>query len=402
LKLHGPLDTEILEKSLFAVMERHEVLRSVILSQGGTPVLCPLKKWRGALYQVDLRGLEQSTRESELGRRIKHEAARPFDLARDPLLRCVLFRITHDGWVMMHTSPHIVFDGGSVAVLYRDLAASYNAFLGGSTPRLPKLPFQFADFAAWQRRLLQGNYLASLNNYWSQQLASAPSVDMPSDFTRPAAQQYLGTRKFVTIPADLLAKAFGFFKAAGTTAYCGLYAVFSILLQCYTGLEEICMGTPVTPTNPACRGIENLIGYFVNTLVLRSDLSGDPTFREVIRRAETTVDGAIQHSDLPFNKVVEALRLKRDPSRPLLFQVNFRAATHSLPALELQGVAAAPAEYVDRGTSKFDLALEIETAAGKACYFEYRTDLFREQTIAQMEEDFKSLLSALITRPTYD
>ena len=232
---------------------------------------------------IDLRGLEQSTREPELRRQIKHEAAKPFDLARDPLFRCVLFRITDNDWLLMHNSPHIVFDGGSVAVLYRDLAAFYNAFLSGTSPSLPKLPFQFADFAAWQRRLLQRNYLASLNEYWSQQLASAPNVNMPLDFARPTAHQHLGTRKFFTIPPDLLAKASGFFKAAGTTAYRGLYSVFNILLLCYTGLEDICMGTPVAPTNAACRGIENLVGHFVNTLVLRSDLSGDPTFREVIR-----------------------------------------------------------------------------------------------------------------------
>jgi non-ribosomal peptide synthetase component F len=209
---------------------------------------------------------------------------------------------------------------------------------------------------------------------------------------------YRGNRRYFNIPSDLLSTSAEFLKNSRTTAYRALYAVFNVFLSCHTGMEDICLGTPVAPKNPACRGVENLIGHFVNTVVLRTNLSGNPTFREVIRRADATVDAAMAHSDLPLNKVVELLRSMRDPGCPLLMRSNFRALKQGFPALRLKGVSAGRADYVDTGTSKFDLALEIESASGKA-FFEYRTALFREETIAQMEEDYIALLRGLLARP---
>jgi hypothetical protein len=315
------------------------------------------------------------------------------------MFRCLLIRVKDKEWLFLHNSPHIVFDGGSFVVLYRELASFYNAFVSGKAPQLPELPFQFADFAAWQRRCLQGEYLNSLIEYWKPQLSGAPRVDMPLDFPRPAVHQFRGARRFFAMSPELVSATNTFARSEGTTPFRCFYAAFNLFLHCYTGLKDVCVGSPVGPLNPACRGVENLIGYFVNTLVLRTDLSRDPTFREVIRRAEGVVDGAMAHSDLPFIKVVEALQLPRDPSRPVLFQVNFRAVNQIFPSWQLEGIAAEPSEYVDNGTSKFDLALEIESSTGRTCYFEYRTDLFREETILQMEQDYQALLQGLIAQP---
>ena len=398
-RLKGKLDTAVLEKALFALVDRHEILRTAILSSGGSPILLPLKKWRGGLQQADLRQLGPKEREEELQRLIREAAERPFDLSRDPLLRCLLARLSDDEWVFLHNSPHIVLDGGSLPLFYRELSVFYNSFVEGKTPALPDLPFQFADFAAWQRRVLQGEYFAALNQYWKKQLSGTSPIELPTDFARPAVHRYRGTRRFFALDPALLEAANAFFGAAGTTAFRGMFAAFNIFLHCYTGVDDFCVGSPTAPLNRACQGVDDVIGFFVNTVALRTNLGGDPTFQEVIRRAETTVDGAMGHCDLPFVKVVEALQLKRDPSRPLLFQINFRALNQLYPALNLKNIEADAASYADTGTSKFDLALEVETSIGKTCYFEYRTDLFREETIMQMEEDFQNLLRGLIARP---
>jgi len=397
--LRGKIQVAVLEKALASLVERHELLRSVVVSMGGSPLLLPLKKWRGALVLEDLRAVSKEDQELEAQRLIQNEAAKPFDLSRDPMLRCLLLRLADEEWLFLHNNPHIVTDGGSQHVFYRELSALYNALVLGENPQLPTLPFQFADFAAWQRSLLQGRYLQSLTDYWKQRLEGLVPLEMPLDFPRPAVHRFQGRRRFFTIPEELLAQTEMFVRSHRSTAYRCLYATFNVLLSCYTGLLDIAIGSPAAPMNPASHGVEALIGYFINTLVLRMDLSGNPSFREAVRRSEAVINGAVAHSDLPLSKVAEALQLSRDLSRTPLFQINFRVLTQPFPILQLKDVLAETAQYVDTGTSKFDLALEIEPTLGKACYFEYRTDLFREETIAQMEEDFQALLGVLLTAP---
>ena len=398
-RLRGPLDVAALEKAIAATVERHELLRSVFLSSNGRPLLFPVKKSRGKLEQVDLRHVPVSEREREGQRLVRDASVRPFDLARDPMLRCFLAQLADDEFLFLHVSPHIVFDGGSIEVLYRDISAFYRAELLGGTPDLPPLPFQFADFAAWQRRCLQGEYLQDLVRYWQNQVTGAPNLNLPLDFPRPAVHTFRGTTKRLAIPADLVSSANALFRSARTTSFRGFYAAFNVFLYCYTGLPDICVGSPFASVNPSCKGIENLIGYFVNTLVLRTRVSPHLTFREIIRNVGEVVDGALAHSDLPFIKIAEAVKFTRDPSRTPLFQVNFRVLNEPICALQLGGVVADPPTYVDTGTAKFDLALEIESSAGQACYFEYCSALFREETIVQMGRDFQSLLRELIADP---
>jgi len=232
--------------------------------------------------------------------------------------------------------------------------------------------------------------------YWREKLAGAPNINLPLDFSRPAIPTTRGARRFFTISQQLLSLANSFFAAAGTSSFRGFCAAFNVLLHCYSAQTDISLGSPFYPH---CRGIEGLIGFFVNTVVLRTDLFGDPTFRQLIRRVDVVVHGAIAHSDLTFDKILDAVRPPRDLSRTPLFQVNFRAPNQPYPCLQLNGITASPAQYLDNGTAKFDLALELESATGRACYFEYATDLFKEATIVQMETDLLHLLPALFARP---
>jgi hypothetical protein len=392
-RLCGHVDPVAFERALDAVIQRHDVLRTAILMSNGSFVPLVLRKRRADYRNVDLRNLPEGQREAEAQRLIQDESARSFNFSRDPLLRATLFQLSDDEHLFFHDAPHLVFEGGSVTVLYRELSALYNSFAAGENPKLPELPFQYSDFAVWQRNLLQGERLESLMKYWREKLMGAPNISLPLDFPRQSIPTTRGARRFFTIPQNLLASANSFFATAGTSSYRGLCAAFNVLLYCYSAQTDISLGSPFFPR---CRGIENLIGFFVNTVVLRTDLSGDPTFRKLIRRVDVVVHGAIVHSDLTFDKILEAVRPPQDLSRSPLFQVNFRAPNQPYPCLQFNGVTATPAQYLDNGTAKFDLALELESATGRACYFEYATDLFKEQTVAQMEADYLNLLAALI------
>ena len=394
-RLCGRLDAAALQRALNALVERQEVLRTVFLASRGTPVPFVLKKRPVDLKHVDLRDLPESQRELEARRLARQEAERPFNLTRDPMLRPFLFQLADEEHMFLFVTHHIVFELGSLAILYRDLAAFYNAFLLGQLPQLPELAFQESEFALWQRRTLQGERLEALSKYWKQQLTGAPVVGLPLDFPRPPVYTHRGIRRFFAMSPELISAANAFFLSAGTTPYRGLLAAFNIFLHCYSGMSDICVGSPFASR---CSGIENTIGFFANTLVLRTDLSGDPTFRGVVRKVDRVVLRAIANSDLSFGKIVEAVQPLRDPSRTPLFQISFRGRS-AYDSLQLNGLTAGAPEFLDNGTAKFDLALELEIFTGKACFIEYCTDLFKEQTIIQMENDFQSLLRGLIAEP---
>jgi condensation domain-containing protein len=395
-RLHGNLHIQALRLALDEVIGRHEVLRTVIVAPGGRPRPLLLKKWAVEFKQIDLLHLSIPEREKEADRLLREEGARPFDFARDLMLRVAVIRMGDEDYIFLHNTPHAVFDGGSFAPFYNDLGTLYDAFLARRPPLLPHLRVQYADYALWQRRFLTGERLDALMRFWKAQLTGAPNVKLPVDFPRPGIQSGRGKRHFFSMPPNLSSAATRFFRESGTTAYRGLLATFNVFLHCYTGQTDISVGSPFGGRRV---GTEDVIGFFVNTVVLRTDLSGNPTFREVMSRVARVVREGLDHSDLTFNKLVEAVQPPRDPSRTPLFQVNFRAPKQPFPCLSLKGLAADYPKYVDNGTTKFDLSLEIESSAGEACYFEYSSDLFREQTIVQLVNDFKRLLSALIEKP---
>jgi len=395
-RLTGNVALPAFERALDQVIQRHEVLRTAILMLNGSLVPVVLNKRRAQLKFVDLRHLRETQRDTESQRLIEQESRRPFNFSKDTLFRAIVFQLDENEYLFFHDAPHVVFEGGSVTVLYRELSAFYNSFVSEAPLQLRELPFQYSDFAVWQRNWLQGERLDSLMKYWREKLLAAPTINLPADLTRPAMPTMRGVRRSFTISPDLLSAVTSFFSQAGTSSYRGLLAAFNVFLHCYSGQTDISVGSPFLPR---CRGIEDLIGFFVNTVVLRTDLSGDPTFRKLVRRTDVVVHGATANSDLTFDKILEAVRPVQDFSRNPLFQVNFRAPNQPYPSLQLNGVTATPAQYLDNGTAKFDLALELESATGRACYFEYSTDLFKGETIVAMEADFKGLLAALVAEP---
>ncbi len=395
-RIRGPLDIVALEKALNAVVDRHEVLRTVILAPGGKPVPVLLKKWSFQVRKVDLRHLPEGTREVEASRILHNESSRPFNFARDLMLRCTLVQLAEEEFLLQHVAPHVAFEGGSVSVLFRDLSRFYSAALTGVPVELPEMRMQYCDFAHWQLNLLQGERLVALTDYWREQLAGAPLLNLPIDLPRPAIHTLRGTRLPFVMPPDLLAACHQLFRESGTTPYRGLFAALNVFLFAYTRQTDISIGSPFLPR---CTGIEDLIGFFVNTVVLRSSLVENPTFRTLMQRTDVLVRGAIQHADLTFDKIVEAVHPPRDSSRGPLFQVNFRAPKEPYPTLELVGLKAEGAQYLDNGTSKFDLALEIESSRGEACFFEYCVDLWKREAIEQMIVDFQLLLRGLLAQP---
>jgi len=397
VRIQGALNIEALHRALDAVVGRHEVLRTLFLNLKGQPLPVVAKRWSVELRQVDLREVPATERQKELTCLLKQDAGRPFDLARDLKLRATLYRLGEQEYIFLHTSHHISWDLRSKAIFYQELGPLYQAFSEGKNCQLPELSIQYADYACWQRAYLQGDVLEKLANYWKQQLAGAPpKLDLPADHPRPPAQSLRGAKYPVTLSEDLLECAKRVGRQSGVTLYMLLLAVLKVFLFCYTSEADLSVGSPFAGRRKATDAI---IGMFINTLVLRTKISGQLTFREVMLRVRETTLGAIVHQDLPFEKIVEAVRPPRDLSRNALFQVNFRLQNSAPTALELPGLMTESLEAVDNDSAKFDLALELPSSPKLRGYFEYNAALFNRSTIAQMANDFYALLAALLANP---
>ena len=396
-RISGPLNIEAFHQALNALVGRHECLRTVFLAPGGNPVPVVLKKWNVELKQYDLRHLQGTGKEAEADRIVKLEASRPFNFARDLMLRAALIRLADDEFLLIHVAHHIATEFGSTRILYQELSPLYAGFVAGNPISLPEPRIQYSDFALWQNRYLQGERLEELTSYWKRQLSGAAQLNLPTDRPRPAIASLRGTRYPMVLSPQQFKAIAELSTASNTTPFRGTCAAFNVFLKCWCGQDDISVGSPVSPKSS--RRLEGAIGFFVNTLVLRTDLSGDPTFRELMARVDKVVQGAIDHADLTFDKLVEALKPPREASRMPLFQVNFRVLNAPVPALELKDVAITPPRFVDTGTAKFDMAMELEAATGQTGFFEYSTDLFDEATIAQMAKDFEAVLMALMAEP---
>jgi hypothetical protein len=398
MKIHGPLDLPALKRSLDAVLGRHEILRTTFDDVGGAPAPVVIDPWSVELKRFDLRRLPEGERESKARLLLRKEASRGFNVARDLMLRGVLLQLHDDEYIFLHVSHHIAWEFRSTALMYSDLSEFYQHFVSGKKLELPELPIQFADFAFWQRQFLQGDMLSRLGEYWKDQLTGAPpDLHLPTDFPRPAAPARRGKRYPMVLSGDLLDAAKMLSLRSGVTPFMSLFGAFNVFLFCCTGQEDISVGSPIARRRR--EEIESMIGFFVNTLVLRTDLSGNPTFRQLLGRVSRVVLGAIAHADLPFDKLVEILRPPRIAGRMPLFQVNFRAVKEPVPALRLHGLEVSAPEWIDNETSKFDLSLELVATGGAAGFFEYSTELFKDETIAQMAVDFEALLRGLVMQP---
>ena len=397
VRIRGPLDVEALHRGINAVVGRHEVLRTLFLNVKGRPFPAVSKKWSVDLREIDLRHLAAENRGSELKHVLKEDAARPFDLARDLKLRASLYRLSDQEYVLLHVSHHISWDLRSKVIFYEELAPLYRALITGKRCELTDLPIQYSDFALWQLRYLQGELLEKLENYWRQQLRdAAPKLELPADRPRPSKQTLRGAKFPMTLSEDELEFASRRARQLGATLYMLLLAAFKVFLFSYTSQKDISVGSPFAGRR---KETDAIIGMFINTLVLRTRISGDLTFSEVVQRVRETTLGAIAHQDLPFEKIVEAVRPPRDLSRNALFQVNFRLQNSAPATLDLAGMETEVLDLVDNDSAKFDLALELPSSSQSRGYFEYNTDLFEQPTIARMADNFHLLLAELLDNP---
>lgn len=389
IHLKGHVNVLTLGQSLNAVVARHEALRTrfVVDDERPTQVIAP-----AAGLEIRVVNLREVPEREELSKRLAiEEAQRPFDLTRGPLLRVTLLWLGEVDYVLLIVMHHIVSDGWSIGVLIREVASLYEAFLKGEPSPLPELPVQYADFAVWQRDWLQGHVLEEQLGYWKRQLGGElPVLELPTSRLRPALQTLRGARHFFALPESLSNKLRALCEQEGITLFMLLLAAFQTLLYRYTGQTDILIGSPIANRNRP--ETEGLIGSFVNTLVLRTDLSGNPSFRDLLDRVRDVTLQAYTHQDLPFEKLVEELQPDRDLSRNPLFQIMFVLQNAPMPTLKAPGLTMSLIE-VDRGTSQFDLTLSLEnTQQGIKGLLEYNTDLFDAESIARMQGHLKALL----------
>ncbi|WP_442940787.1 non-ribosomal peptide synthase/polyketide synthase [Nostoc sp.] len=398
LRLVGTLNVAILEQSLIEILHRHEALRTNFAIADGEPSQVIQTQTNWTVSVVDLQHLPTSEQKIASQQLAQQQAIQPFELATQPLVRATLVVLSETEHLLLVCMHHIVSDGWSMGVFVQELAALYNAYFQGQPTPLEPLPIQYADFALWQRQWFQGDVLQSQLSYWQKQLKDSPALlSLPTDRPRPAVQTFAGAYQHFAISQELTTKLTKLSQQEGCTLFMTLLAAYDTLLHRYTGVADILIGSPIANRN---RGeIEGLIGFFVNTLVMRTDLSGNPSFSELLTRVREMALGAYAHQDLPFEMLVEALQPERNLSHTPLFQVMFVLQNVPMSQVELTGLTVNPL-LVESATSKFDLTLAMEnTAAGLAGVLEYNTALFDRSTIARMADHFVTLLEAIVANP---
>ena len=395
LRLKGELDSLMLEKALRTIVNRHEVLRTVISEEDGRPFQHILDKdgWKlqsgnGFVYQ-DEPGLRD---------KVDELITAPFNLSSDYMLRGDLIRTGEAEHVLVGTMHHIISDGWSVPVLVKELAELYNAFTAGRDYRLPDLPVQYADYAIWQRAYLSGEVLDNKMAYWQQQLSGAQVLNLPTDHARAPVRSTKGASAAFRLDKELSERLERLSLDNGATLYMTLLSAFNILLYKYSGQDDICVGSPVAGRQ--MQEIDGLIGFFVNTLVLRSRISPEMSFRELLLHVRKTTLEAYAHQEVPFEKIVDALVKERDMSRSPLFDVMFVLQNNAQPdSLEngLSGLSVSFERNQDN-TSKFDLSVTLqEHPGGISGSITYNSDLYDPETIQRMLAHYERLLQAVVS-----
>ncbi|MCA1612751.1 MAG: condensation domain-containing protein [Acidobacteria bacterium] len=398
VRLTGRLDVAALERGVQEIVHRHEILRTTFTAVEGQPVQVVAPGADSGLSVLDLSGLDEGEREAAVGRLAAEEFRRPFDLESGPLMRVTLLRLDAERHILLRTIHHTIFDNFSEDIFVRELLALYEAFSHGKPSPLPEPPIQYADYAHWQREWMQGEVMREQLAYWQENLAGAPpALNLPTDRPRPAVQTFRGAKQLFAISGELTAGVEALSRSENCTPFMTLLAAFQSLLQHYSGQADVLVGTATSGrTRPET---ERLVGLFANTLVLRTDLAGDPTFKELLRRVREVVLSAEARQDVPFEKLVEVLQVERDLSRQPIFQVLFNLQSQSLGTSGLPGMTLEPMES-EVGTSKFDLT--VFWAKAPSHFYGslvYSTDLFEPATAARMTEDYVALLEAVVARP---
>ena len=393
-RLKGRLDVSTLERALTEVVRRHEALRTTFAEVEGEPVQCIAPEAPVSLVVERLEGPE---REQEARRLAEEEARRPFDLGTGPMLRARLLRLGEEEHVLLLTLHHISCDGWSLSLLERDVGELYGAFLEGREPKLPALTVQYADHAVWQREWLKGEVLEEQLAWWKQHLEGAsPALELPTDRPRPPVQSAKGAVLGVPLPAELMKALRERCKQEAVTPFMLLLASLQALLSRHSGQADVVVGTPIAGRTR--REVEGLIGFFANTLALRVDVDGNESFKSLLGRVRQACLGAYQHQDVPFERLVDALRPVRDLSRSPLFQVLL-VLQNAPPLVRLSGLESRDLDF-EPGVAKFDLTLFVrETPEGWVALWEYSTALFDEATVRRFAGHYVALLKGVLEDP---
>ncbi len=397
LYLRGALRRSVLGQSVSEIARRHEVLRTSFPSVAGQPMQVIAPAAPVPLPLIDLQGLSKGSRD-ELGRGLAAaEAARPFALGAGPVWRVALLRLSAEEHLLLVTMHHIITDGWSRGVLIRELTALYEAYSREAESGLAECPIQYADFAMWQREWLQGEVLERQLRYWEEQLRGAATLELPTDYGRPAVQSYGGAQGRVRLSAELTRGLGELSRHEGVTLFMTLLSGWQTLLGRYSGQWDLSVGTPIA--NRTRGEVEGLIGFFVNTLVLRTRLRAAGSFVEQLQQVREVCLGAYAHQDVPFEMVVEQLQPARDLSRSPLFQVVFVLQNAPQGEIELEGVKLEPLGGAPH-TIKFDLTLTaMETEGGLVAWCDYNRELFAAETIARMLAHWRVLLAGAVADP---
>jgi non-ribosomal peptide synthetase component F/NRPS condensation-like uncharacterized protein len=399
VRLKGKLDTAALEQAFTEIIRRHESLRTTFaIGDDGTALQNINVPEPFRLSRTDLRHLSAEEREREARAMGQADAGRPFDLTNGPLLRVALLQFDTEEHVVILTMHHIVSDGWSVGVLFWEVAKLYEAFFAGKDSPLPELPIQYSDYAIWQRQYLHEGALDGQLGYWLKQLDGAPPLTrLPSDRQRLGVPGFHGANELFTIPESLTNSLMEFSKDEGVTIFMTLLAAFKALLHRYSGQEDLIVGTDIANRNRI--ETEGLIGFFVNLLALRTNLSGDPSFRELVRRVKVVTTGAYAHQDVPFEQIVSSLRPDRSVSKTPFVQVLFVMQNAPTPPVTLPGLSLEQLPFYTE-TAEFELIVSIEEGAqGLTGSFAYSSDLFDRSTIVRIQKELRTLLQCALVNP---
>ena len=397
VRLRGDLNHSALRQSFNDLARRHESLRTTFVAIDGQPIQVIAPSLHIDVPVDDLTHLPDADREPAALRRLKDEARRPFDLAQGPLVRVAVVKIADQEHLAIVNIHHVIADGWSIGVLVRDVAALYDAHANGTSSPLPSLAIQYADYAAWQRQWLQGDVLRKQLDFWTEQLDGLPNLEIPTDRPRPAVRAGRGSEQTALLVPTQVAAIRDLGREEGATPFMALLGAFQVLLTRYSGQEDVAVGSPIAGRTRS--EMEDLIGFFANTIVFRGDLTGDPSFREVLRRTKTAVLAAVAYQDMPFDQLVTALRPVRDTSRTPLFQVMFALQNSPMPPLETPEMAMTPL-VVSADTARADLTMfAIELENGIRIALEYDADLFLPATIDRMLRHWQTLLDSILADP---
>ncbi|MFZ0321784.1 MAG: amino acid adenylation domain-containing protein, partial [Candidatus Sulfotelmatobacter sp.] len=405
----GKLDMEALERSLSELVRRHEILRTTFPQKDGRAVQFIHQAENRKLPVIDLASLPPELRARELHELMQEEMDRVFDLDKLPLIRWKLFRLAPEEHLMLQVEHHFLHDGWSFSVLLRELLQIYKAFSNGLPSPLTEPAIQFADFAVWQRDFIQQPAARAQLAYWKRKLGGTPALlPLLTDFPRPAALSFRGKALRVEVPEGISTSLKRLSQRTGCTLYMTMLAAFLTLLHRYTEQDDFCVGTGLA--NRRWKETEGLLGMVINTVALRADLSGDPSFEELLCRVREVTVGAYANQDLPFDQVIEAIQPERSLSYSPLYQVTFSFHDAPIMDVDLPELKINIAEALSNESAKFDLNVVVipdggqryrrssETVESKmVMIWEYSTDLFREDTIARMIVHYKSLLTAIVS-----